>query len=57
MYHKALVLKCSYVDFQGREMTSVCSESMQAKELRNTRPGRKKKNEPTTQTKKKTKKK
>lgn len=42
LYGKNL-LKCSYAAFQGREMASICSKSSQARELRNTRPGRKKK--------------
>lgn len=41
IYHKNL-LKCSYVDFQGREVASICSESTQVKGLRNTRSDTKK---------------
>lgn len=31
MYHKNLLLKCSNVDFQGREIASIYSESTQLK--------------------------
>lgn len=41
IYHKNL-LQCSYVDVQGREMASICSESTQAKGLRNTKSESKK---------------
>lgn len=37
------MLKCSCVDFQGREMASICSESTQAEELILDQEGRKKK--------------
>lgn len=43
MYCENLLLKCSCVDFQGREMASICSESTQAEELIPDHEGGKKK--------------
>lgn len=43
IYHKNL-LQYAHVDIQGREIASICSESTQAKGLRNTRSETKKPN-------------